>query len=228
MDFDNGQLNDSSLNYKKELYRLNCVEISSEIINPKYEEYPILFVDNIIKGNEKNEYENYVIGGRNGMPCWKDYYAIKNLVETLLEIDSLENKGAVKLLKQVEKSFIGQLYKKLDMSKDELSPQLKSFLFSVLQKLEFFYPDDVRIIKFLLEIDHGTVSANNINDAQMQYNSIFVDDHFFLKDEKLFIELCLIYFDSAKQKTFQTKLKKLKSIKLKKRVPELLEKTNQV
>ncbi len=218
-------MNENSYSYKAELYRLNCIEISSELINPKYEEYPILFVDNAIKSkNELTEYENYVLGARNGMPSWKDYYAIKNLVETLEEVAGLENDNAKILLKQVKKRFIKNLYSKININKDNISPAIEPYLFPILQKLELFFPEDNSFINLLLKIDYGKLSKTDLINAKKQLKTLFKEDHYFLDNEKIFLTLNLEYFDSQKQTSFNKKLAKLKNTTIKKSLSEVLSK----
>ncbi|MDH4129676.1 MAG: hypothetical protein OEV44_13025 [Spirochaetota bacterium] len=211
-----------SENYKDELFRINCIEISSEIINPKYEEYPILFVDNALKGSEKEEYEDYIFYGRNGMPNWKDYYAIKNLVETLKEIDGLENKDAAGLIERVEESFLSALYSRFYLKGNKFVLGIKSLIFPILQKLELFYPESKSILKFILKLNLGEIANNDIAEALNEFRTIFQDDHYFLDDEKLFIELCFNYFNPEKKKLFEEKVEKLKSEKVKIKLPEHL------
>ncbi len=223
-DFDNEesvQEDYNSNDFRDEIFRINCVEISSELLNPKYEEYPILFVDNALDEKQQEEYEDYIQYGRNGMPNWKDYYAIKNLVETLQEIDGLDNKDAINVLKDVEEGFIRTLFARIQLDIGELRNPMKAILFSVLQKAEFFYPEDDRLLQFLLRVDSGETTKKSYEGALDQYKTIFQDDHYFQNDEKLLVDILLGYFNSDK-KAYNHKMKTLQSDRLKDKLQDFL------
>ncbi len=215
--------NDMSDEYRDEIFRLNCLEISSEQMNPQFDdEYPILLVDNVLSDDQKDEYEDYISYGRNGMPQWKDYYAVKNLVETLQEVDGLDNNDAVDLLKRVEGAFIANLYLKINVNKDKLSCPIKNTLFGILQKLEFFYPSDHRLVKYLLMIDNRSLMLSALDDAKDQFQKIFQDDHYFLRDEKLLMEVYLNYFSENGKKLALDQIHLFKSEKAKHYLPQFL------
>ncbi len=217
----------NSHDFRDEIFRINCVEISSELLNPKFEEYPILFVDNALNEEQQEEYEDYVQYGRNGMPNWKDYYAIKNLVETLQEIDGLDNKEAINVLKDVEEGFIRTLYTRIHLDIGELRNPMKAILFAVLQKVEFFFPEDDRLLRFLLMVDAGEATKESYEKAKDQYKTIFQDDHYFQSDEKLLVDLILSYFDSDK-KEYHYKIKTLQSDHLKDKLQNFLSQVQMV
>jgi len=203
-----GELPDET---RDEIFRLNCIEITSESGNPKFEEYPILFVDNALKDDDFQEYEDYLFYGRNGMPRWKDYYAIKSLAETLEEIDGLENKEAITTLQQVEESFLSTLYSRFKIDRQEISPKLRSVLFAIIQKLELFYPDNDKLLGFLLKVDYGLINKTDLENAQKQFDGIFKDDHYFTVNELLFIKASISYFDPSQQTEYKSYLKKMSS-----------------
>lgn len=208
--------------YKAEIYKLNCVEISSEELNPEYSEHPILFVDNVLGEEERKAYERYVMTGRNGMPNWKDYYEIKNLVETLQEIDGLDNKGAIQFLKEVEKYFIQTLFKKIDLDRKKLTSPLKHDIFSILQKLELFFPEKEGLIQFILMLDAGEMKKNGLSPAEEDYKLLLKEDHFFVGNEKGIIEIALKFFEKNDGKELPKLLKKFSNSKLKKKLSEYL------
>ncbi|MDH5680266.1 MAG: hypothetical protein OEZ36_01665 [Spirochaetota bacterium] len=212
--------------FRDEIFRINCVEISSELINQDYEEYPILLVDNALKDEDREAYEDYICYGRKGMPSWKDYYAIKNLVETLEEIDGLDNKDASDLLSRVEESFLNTLFSRISVDKEVLDFPLKKVFFHILQKLEFFYPDDDRLIKYLLMIDTTDASKAAFEDALAQYQQIFQDDHYFQSNEKLLVELIMNYFHNDNKKVFNEKLKLMDNDRAQDKLSDYLSKVN--
>lgn len=194
--------------FKNELFRINCLEISSEILNQKYEEYPIYFVDDKLDENERMEYEDYVLFGRNGMPNWKDYFAIKNLVETLSEIDGIENEDASFFLSQIEGSFVQTLFSKISLEQQKLNCPLAD-LFTAMQKLEFFFPEKNDLINFLLQFDSGHAEQDQLSLAHAEFKEIFSDDPYFTKTEKDLIETMLL-FPKDKSKA-EKKLNKMTS-----------------
>ena len=187
---------------EQNIFRANCIELSSEVLDSKYEEYPILYVDNLLKGKEKEEYEKYVIFGRGGLPIWKDYYAIKNLSETLEEIGDLGNPGGFKLLESIRESFLKVLLERLKLVGDgegvDIQKMLRSLdgrdIFLILQKLEYFYSGKKGLLRLLLSIELKRVKKEHLEEAFKEYEEVLMEDSYFLDEESLFLDLVILYF----------------------------------
>ena len=186
---------------EQNIFRANCIELSSEVLDSKYEEHPILYVDNLLKGKEKEEYEKYVIFGRGGLPIWKDYYAIKNLSETLEEIGDLGNPEGFQLLENIRESFLKVLLERLKVGVGEgvdIQKMLRSLdsrnIFLILQKLEYFYPEKKELLRLLLSIELKKVKKEYLEGVFKEYEEVLMEDSYFLDEESLFLDLVILYF----------------------------------
>lgn len=194
---------------REQAFQMEFLELDSEALNPKYEEYPVLYVDNALDESEKKEYESYVLYGRDGMPSWKDYYTIKNLIETLSEIDDSDHSSSFELLAKIKKSFLKGLFDRLHIEKETLSFPLKDKLFSILQKLELFYSEYNSILNCIIHLDSQKVPEKELKEALKEKQAIEEKDLYFLEEELFLIQILIDYFLSPEK--YRKNLSKLQT-----------------